>query len=104
MCGIVGYKPTYGRVSRYGLVAYGSSLDQIGPLTTTTADAALVMEVLGQHCENDSTSIPESSEDYLSKMNGSVKGMKIGVPWQFLEGLAEEPKAVFMKSLETFKS
>lgn len=104
MCGIVGYKPTYGRVSRYGLVAYGSSLDQIGPLTTTTADAALIMEVLGQHCVNDSTSIPEKAEDYLGKMNGSVKGMKIGVPWQFLQGLAEEPKAVFMKSLETFKN
>lgn len=102
-CGIVGFKPTYGRVSRYGLVAYGSSLDQIGPLATTSADAALVMEVLGQHCANDSTSIQEPAQDYLSKMDGSIKGMKIGVPWQFLDGLAEEPKAVFNKALETLK-
>ena len=57
-CGIVGLKPTYGRVSRYGLVAFGSSLDQIGPLATTVADAGLVMEAIGRHCPHDSTSLP----------------------------------------------
>lgn len=104
LCGIVGYKPTYGRVSRYGLVAYGSSLDQIGPLTINTKDAALVMEIIGTHCENDSTSIPEKSEDYLSRMTGNISGMRIGVPWQFLESLNEEPKQIFQQSIERLKN
>ncbi len=103
-CGIVGYKPTYGRVSRYGLVAFGSSLDQIGPFATTTADAALLMEVVGRHCEHDSTSLDAPQEDYLSSFNGDIKGMRIGVPWQFLEQLAEEPKQVFSAALEKLKS
>lgn len=103
LCGIVGYKPTYGRVSRYGLVAFGSSFDQIGPLTTNTADAALVMEVLGQHCEKDSTSINQPSEEYMNTIKTSIKGTKIGVPWQFLEGLADEPKKVFLDALEVYK-
>lgn len=102
-CGITGFKPTYGRVSRFGLVAFGSSLDQIGPLAANTADAALAMEVIGRHCEKDSTSIPLPEEDYLSRMNANIKGMKIGVPWQFLEGLKDEPKALFEKSLEELK-
>lgn len=99
-CGIVGFKPTYGRISRYGLVAYGSSLDQIGPFATNVSDAALLMEVLGRNCEKDSTSYPGNPEDYLSQFNGSVKGMKIGVPWQFLEGLKPESKNIFQKSLD----
>lgn len=103
-CGIVGYKPTYGRVSRYGLVAYGSSLDQIGPFATNTKDAALVMEVIGRHCQRDSTSISEGPEEYLTKMGGSLKGWKIGVPWQFLDGLAQEPRALYQKSLDTMQS
>jgi aspartyl-tRNA(Asn)/glutamyl-tRNA(Gln) amidotransferase subunit A len=102
-CGIVGFKPTYGRVSRFGLVAYGSSLDQIGPFATNAEDAALVMEVIGKHCEKDSTSLSQPSEDYLNKMDGQIKGMKIGVPWQFLEGLAPESKRVFENSLEVLK-
>lgn len=103
-CGIVGYKPTYGRVSRFGLVAYASSLDQIGPFATNAEDAALVMEVIGQHCEKDSTSLPAEAEDYLTKMTGNIKGMKIGVPWQFLKDLAPEPKKVFNQGLEVLKS
>lgn len=103
-CGIVGYKPTYGRVSRFGLVAYGSSLDQIGPLATTTADTALLMEVIGKHCEKDSTSYDEPPEPYLANLNGTLQGMKIGVPWQFLDQLAQEPKAIFERALEKFKS
>ncbi|MBA3957137.1 MAG: Asp-tRNA(Asn)/Glu-tRNA(Gln) amidotransferase subunit GatA [Parachlamydiaceae bacterium] len=103
LCGIVGFKPTYGRVSRFGLVAFGSSLDQIGPLTTTAADAALMMEVLGRHCERDSTSINAPTENYLSQMSGIIRGMKIGVPWEFLEGLAPEPKQLFQHSIETLK-
>lgn len=102
-CGIVGFKPTYGRVSRFGLVAYGSSLDQIGTLATNTADAALVMEVIGQHCERDSTSYPAPGENYLANLTGDFKGMKIGVPWQYLEQLAPEPKEIFNKSMEVLK-
>ncbi len=103
-CGIVGFKPTYGRVSRSGLVAYGSSLDQIGPMATTVKDVALVMEIIGRHCKRDSTSIPEGPEDYLNNFPSSLKGMKIGVPWQFLEELAEEPKKLFKNSIELMKS
>ncbi len=103
-CGITGFKPTYGRVSRYGLVAYGSSLDQIGPLATSTTDAALVMEVLGRHCERDSTSLNAPPEDYISGLKQSPKGLKIGVPWQFLEGLHQEAKQNFREALEVYKS
>src|SRR5262249_36540660 len=102
-CGVVGFKPTYGRVSRFGLVAYGSSLDQIGPLTTCTADAALLMEVIGRHCNKDSTSIQEGPEQYLNQFSNSIKGMKIGVPWQFLENLADESRQAFEQSLEHIK-
>lgn len=103
-CGISGFKPTYGRVSRFGLVAFGSSLDQIGPLASNTADAALVMEVIGRHCERDSTSMPLAPEEFLEKMNADVQGMRIGVPWQFLKGLSTEHKAVFDQSIEVLKS
>lgn len=104
-CGVIGFKPTYGRVSRYGLVAYGSSLDQIGPLATTSADAGLMMEVIGRHCEKDSTSLQEPHEEYLKQLaSGNIQGMKIGVPWQFLEGLADDPKKAFNQSIEVLKS
>ncbi len=103
-CGIVGFKPTYGRVSRYGLVAFGSSLDQIGPLTTTVADAALTMEVIGRHCEHDSTSQQHPQEQYLSALNHPIQGTKIGVPWSFLKDLDAEAKDNFMASIERFKS
>lgn len=102
-CGIVGFKPTYGRVSRYGLVAYGSSLDQIGTLAASTADAALVMEVLGRHCEKDSTSYRAPQENFLENLDGNIKGMRIGVPWEFLAQLADEPKQLFVRALDTFK-
>lgn len=103
-CGIVGFKPTYGRVSRYGLVAYGSSLDQIGPFSTSTADSALLMEVIGKHCENDSTSSPIPSENYSAQLSEDLKGMKIGVPWQFLEKLQPASKEVFIQAIEVLKS
>ncbi|CAF23394.1 MULTISPECIES: Asp-tRNA(Asn)/Glu-tRNA(Gln) amidotransferase subunit GatA [Candidatus Protochlamydia] len=102
-CGVVGFKPTYGRVSRFGLVAYGSSLDQIGPLATNTADTALLMEVIGRHCPKDSTSIALGPEDYLSQFKDSIAGMKIGVPWEFLENLADEPKKIFQQSVNLMK-
>lgn len=102
-CGVVGFKPTYGRVSRYGLVAYGSSLDQIGPFANYTSDIGLIMEVLGRHCEKDSTSLPKAPEEYVGHWTNSIKGMKIGVPWKFLEGLAEEPRKIFQQSIEKMK-
>ena len=104
LCGVVGFKPTYGRVSRFGLVAFGSSLDQIGPFATTAADTALMMEVIGKHCDHDSTSLPAPPEEYLTEMPTSLEGMKIGVPWEFLKDLTEEPKNVFMSGVEILKS
>lgn len=103
LCGIIGFKPTYGRVSRNGLVAFGSSLDQIGPMTTQTADAGLVMEVIGRHCDRDSTSIPMPPEEYLSTFNGNIQGMKIGVPWHFLDGLESEARRSFDRSIDLLK-
>lgn len=104
LCGIVGFKPTYGRVSRFGLVAFGSSLDQIGPFAATTSDAALLMEVIGRHCAKDSTSIPMGPESYLENMKRtSLKGLKVGVPYSFLEQLSAEPRAVFDKAVEDLK-
>lgn len=102
-CGIVGYKPTYGRVSRFGLVAYGSSLDQIGPFATNSEDAALIMEIIGRHCDKDSTSLESETEKYLPMKEEYFKGKKIGVPRDFLKDLGDEPKKMFLDSLETLK-
>ena len=104
LTGIYGFKPTYGRVSRYGLVAFGSSLDQISPFATTAEDIALMMEIMGRHCEKDSTSIQKGSDAIINNLSGSVKGMKIGVPWEFLQDLHEEYKNSFEQSLEVFKA
>jgi aspartyl-tRNA(Asn)/glutamyl-tRNA(Gln) amidotransferase subunit A len=87
-CGIVGLKPTYGLVSRYGLVAFGSSLDQIGPMTRTVEDAALVLGAIAGHDPHDSTSIPRPAPDYTAGLRDGVKGMRIGVvPEYFGEGI-----------------
>jgi aspartyl-tRNA(Asn)/glutamyl-tRNA(Gln) amidotransferase subunit A len=88
-CGVVGLKPTYGRVSRYGLVAYGSSLDQIGPVTSTVADAALLLNVIAGHDPADSTSVDERTapvSDYLEGLNEPVEGLKIGIASAFNAG------------------
>jgi aspartyl-tRNA(Asn)/glutamyl-tRNA(Gln) amidotransferase subunit A len=103
-CGVAGFKPTYGRVSRYGLVAFGSSLDQIGPIAATTEDVSMVMEVLGQHDPCDATSLPIHSEDYLELLQSPIQGKKLGVPWQFLEGLPAQSKDNFLQALEVMKS
>ncbi len=89
-CGVVGLKPTYGRVSRFGLIAYGSSLDQAGPITRNVKDAALMLSVIAGKDEKDSTSSPNPTLDYLKEMEKikNLKGIKIGLPkeyWQ--EGL-----------------
>jgi aspartyl-tRNA(Asn)/glutamyl-tRNA(Gln) amidotransferase subunit A len=101
-CGVVGYKPTYGRVSRYGLVAFGSSMDQIGPLAPTVQDAALMMESIGQHCPMDATSLDLPRETYTKRLD--LKDIKLGVPRQFLEGLSSDGKANFTEALEVLKN
>lgn len=100
-CGVVGFKPTYGRVSRYGLVSYASSLDQIGPITRTVEDAALVLNLIAGHDPKDSTSAPQPVPDFtagLSDFNkNGFKGMTVGIPKEYLEmpGIDTDVRAVF---------
>ncbi len=90
-CGVVGLKPTYGAVSRYGLVAFGSSLDQIGPITKDVKDSALVMNVIAGHDARDSTSVPFEPPDYTESLVPNIKGMRIGVPKEyFVEGMGQD--------------
>src|SRR5439155_10669994 len=86
LCGVVGFKPTYGRVSRYGLVAFASSLDQIGPLAKDVRDAALTLGVISGHDPRDSTSAPEPVPNYAADLNGHVKGLKLGLPREYMIG------------------
>ena len=87
-CSVVGLKPTYGRVSRYGLVAFASSLDQIGPLTQDVTDSALVLNAIAGHDPRDSTSMPHPVPDYTRCLSGDIKGMRIGIPGEyFVEGM-----------------
>lgn len=104
--GIVGMKPTYGRVSRFGLIAFGSSLDQIGPFTRTVKDNALVLNAISGHDVNDSMSYEGKVPDFASDIEAGVKGMKIGVPTEYLneKGLEEGVKEAVLKAIETFKS
>ncbi len=101
-CGVVGFKPTYGRVSRYGLVAFGSSLDQIGPFATTVADAALVMETIGRSCPYDATSLDFPAESY--KLTQDLKDIKIGIPNRFLENLRPEVQANYLSAIDIMRS
>ncbi|MEC4686027.1 MAG: Asp-tRNA(Asn)/Glu-tRNA(Gln) amidotransferase subunit GatA [Nitrospirota bacterium] len=90
-CGVVGFKPTYGRVSRYGLVAFASSLDQIGPITKNVKDAALLLNVISGHDPRDSTSVPVEVPDFTAGLGREIRGLKIGVPKEyFIEGLDPE--------------
>ena len=92
-CGVVGLKPTYGLVSRYGLVAFASSLDQIGPITKDVKDAALLLNIIAGHDERDTTSYDMPKKDYTKALTGDVKGLKIGVPKEFFgEGIDQEVK------------
>jgi len=83
LCGVVGLKPTYGRVSRYGLVAFGSSLDQIGPLARTVKDATILLSVIAGHDRRDSTSAEVRVPDYQAALNGNLKGLKVGLPAEY---------------------
>lgn len=104
-CGIVGMKPTYGTVSRYGLIAYGSSLDQIGPMAKTVADCATVLEVISTYDEKDSTSMKRNDTDFTAALVRDVKGMKIGIPRDyFTEGLQPEVKEAVLSAAEVFRS
>jgi aspartyl-tRNA(Asn)/glutamyl-tRNA(Gln) amidotransferase subunit A len=104
-CGVVGLKPTYGRVSRYGLVAYASSLDQIGPLTKEVRDAALLLQAIAGHDPRDSTSIPDPVPDYLEALGRELKGLKVGVPREYFgHGLDQEVEAAIRRALETLAS
>ena len=106
-CGVVGLKPTYGRVSRYGLVAFGSSLDQIGPVTRTVEDCALMLNVIAGHDSADSTSVDDNQApvcDYLEKLDEPVKGLKIGVVPEFAEGADPEVQKAINEALEVYKS
>ena len=99
-CGVVGLKPTYGRVSRYGLIAFASSLDQIGPLTKDVWDCALVMNAIAGYDFRDTTSVPMETPDYTAQLAGGVKGLKIGVPQEyFAAGIAPEVQTAVQKAL-----
>jgi len=104
LCGMVGLKPTYGRVSRYGLIAYASSLDQIGPITKDVTDCALIMKVISGHDKMDSTSVNLGVPDYLKSCQAGIKGLKIGVPKEyFIEGIDREVKGALDKALKIFE-
>lgn len=99
-CGIVGLKPTYGRVSRYGLVALASSFDQIGPFANSVADAARVLQVIAGHDERDSTSASQAVPDYLSAMTGDIRGLKVGLPREaFAEGLNADVRSAVERAI-----
>ena len=103
-CGIVGLKPTYGLVSRSGLVAFASSLDQIGPMTKDVEDSALLLNIIAGHDKNDSTSVKREKIDYTKNLKNSIQGMKIGVPKEFFgEGINPEVKKSLENSIEEYK-
>ena len=100
MCGVVGLKPTYGRVSRYGLVAFASSLDQIGPLTKDVRDCAILMNVIAGHDPLDSTSADFPVPDYTESLNGSIEGLRVGIPGQyFIKGMDREVEGAVHESI-----
>ncbi len=104
-CGVVGIKPTYGRVSRYGLVAFGSSLDQIGPLARNVRDAALLLQCIAGHDPCDSTSAARPSQDFISELGGPVRGLRVGMPRQWFEkGLSEEVRKPVEAALQRLES
>jgi aspartyl-tRNA(Asn)/glutamyl-tRNA(Gln) amidotransferase subunit A len=104
-CGVVGLKPTYGRVSRYGLIAFASSLDQIGPLTKDVRDCALLMNIISGYDPQDSTSINIPVPDYTKSLANDVKGLRVGIPKEyFVEGLDPEVKAIVEEAVNKLKA
>ena len=103
-CGVVGLKPTYGLVSRYGLVAFASSLDQVGPITKDVTDSAMLLNIITGKDKMDSTSVERPKVDYTKALKNDVKGLKIAVPKElFAEGINEEVKESLEKAIETYK-
>ena len=103
-CGVTGIKPTYGTVSRYGLIAYGSSLDQIGPVAKDVSDCAAILEAISSHDLKDSTSMARTDCYFTSALKDDVKGMKIGIPSSYFgEGLDEEVRAAILKAADILK-
>lgn len=103
-CGVTGMKPTYGTVSRYGLIAYGSSLDQIGPIAKDVSDCAALLEVIASHDEKDSTSVLRQDYDFTEALKDDVKGMKIGIPKDYFgEGLDEEVKEALLAAAKALE-
>ena len=104
-CGVVGMKPTYGTVSRYGLIAYGSSLDQIGPLCKDVTDCATIMEIIAAHDSKDSTSVERDDTDFTSALVDDVKGLRIGIPRDYFgEGLDPEVKEAVLNAAKVLES
>ena len=104
-CGVVGLKPTYGLVSRYGLVAFASSLDQIGPITKDVEDAAILLNMIAGHDEKDTTSIKIEKKDYTKALKNDVKGLRIGIPKEYYgEGINSEVKEALEKAIEEYKA
>src|SRR5438270_994655 len=105
LCGIVGMKPSYGRVSRFGLVAFASSLDQVGPLTKTVRDSALIMNAMAGHDPQDSTSLNEPVPDYTKNLGRDLKGMRLGLPKEYMiEGIDPEVKSAVDVALKQLQS
>ncbi|MDZ7833150.1 MAG: Asp-tRNA(Asn)/Glu-tRNA(Gln) amidotransferase subunit GatA [Desulfobacterales bacterium] len=104
-CGVVGIKPTYGRVSRFGLVAFASSLDQIGPLAKDVTDAAILLNAISGYDPRDSTSVDQPVPDYAAALTGDIKGLKIGIPKEYhgAEGVSEEVSSAVEKAMTVFK-
>lgn len=103
-CGVTGLKPTYGTVSRYGLIAYGSSLDQIGPVAKDVTDCAAILEEITSYDKKDSTSLKRKDRDFMSALKDDVKGMRIGIPKDYLgDGLEEEVKAAVLAAAKTLE-
>ena len=104
-CGVVGMKPTYGSVSRYGLVAFASSLDQIGPITSTVLDNALVLNAIVGHDKRDATSVKCVYNDFTADIKNGVKGMKIGVPEEFFgEGISDDVRKAVLAATDTYRA
>lgn len=103
-CGIVGLKPTYGSVSRYGLIAYASSFDQIGPIAKTAEDAALIFDAICGYDPKDSTSVKLGSASSFDGINDSIKGLKIGIPKEYYDGVNEEVKLSIERAMEVYES
>ena len=105
LCGVVGVKPSYGRVSRFGLVAFASSLDQVGPLTKTVRDSALIMNAMAGHDPQDSTSLNEPVPDYTKNLGRDLKGMRLGLPKEYMiEGIDPEVKSAVDVALKQLQS